>query len=147
MKSFTLLLTTCIFFSLNSCSQNFKKLNDTEVDSKKIQIAQKFGNDFLTKLKNGSYYQFQDEAIDAVKNGLTEESQKAAYQQIKGQFGDFQTLSYAETWIQNGNSAMVIFRFKGNFDKSNKQAEIRIVLDEKDKIAGFWVKPWSDMLN
>ena len=146
MKSFTLFLSVCILFSFNSCSQDYEKLNDAEVDSKKVQIAQNFANDFLTNLKNGSHYQFQNEAIDAIKNQFTEQNQKAVYQQLKDKFGDFQSIDYAETWIQNGNSSMNIFRFKGDFEKSNKKIEIRIVLNESDKIAGFWIKPWSDML-
>jgi len=147
MKSITLFLVAFCLFSLHIYGQNFKKLNDSDVDYKKIKIAQVFANDFLTKLKVGSTYQFKNEAIDALKNQLTDENQKAVYQQLKGQFGDFQTLEYAETWIQNGNASIHIFRYKGNFDKSNKKLEIRVVLNESDKIAGFWVRPWSDMLN
>jgi|WetSurMetagenome_2_1015567.scaffolds.fasta_scaffold412744_2 hypothetical protein len=147
MKSITLLLGVYILFSLDSCSQDFKKLNAPDVDSKKVLIAQKFANDYLTTLKKGSYYQFKDEAIDILKNQLTEQNQKAIYQQLKNQLGDFQSLEYAETWIQSSNPSLNIFRFKSDFEKSNKKIEIRVVLDKSDKIAGFWVKPWSDMLN
>jgi len=146
MKSITLLLGAYFLFSLNSCSQDFKKLNGSDVDSKKVQIAQKFANDYLTTLKKGSYYQFTDEAIDVLKNQLTEQNQKAIYQQLKDQLGDFQSLEYAETWIQNSDPSLNIFRFKSDFEKSNKKVEIRVVLDKSDKIAGFWIKPWSDML-
>jgi hypothetical protein len=141
----TLILGACILFCLNSCGQDFKKLNESEVDSKKVQIANKFANDYLSQLKNGSFYQFQDEAIDALKNALTKETQKSVYKQLKDQFGDYQGIDYAETWIQSGNPAIKIFRFKGDFEKSNKKLEIRVVLNESDKIAGFWIRPWSDM--
>ena len=146
MKSFTLFLSVCILLSFNSCSQDFEKLKDADVDSKKVQIAKNFANNFLTKLKNDSYYQFQDEAVDAFKNQFTEQNQKSVYPQLKDKFGDFQSLDYAETWIQSTNPSMNIFRFKSDFEKSNKKIEIRVVLNESDKIAGFWIKPWSDML-
>ena len=145
MKSILLFITGGLI-TLNSNGQNFKKIDESEANSKKVLIAQKFSNDYLTKVKNGSYYEFKDEAIDAVKNGFTEQSQKTFYEQLKAQFGEFQSLVYAETWIQEGNSTMKIFRFKGDFAKSNKKLEIRVVLDSNDKIAGFWIKPWSDML-
>ena len=145
MKSI-LLFITGVLITLNSYSQNFKKIDESEANSKKVLIAQKFSNDYLTKVKNGSYYEFKDEAIDAVKNGFTEQSQKTFYEQLKAQFGEFQSLVYAETWIQEGNTTMKIFRFKSDFAKSNKKLEIRVVLDSNDKIAGFWIKPWSDML-
>jgi 16S rRNA C967 or C1407 C5-methylase (RsmB/RsmF family) len=146
MKSITLIFGTLILLCLNSCSQDLKKLSDSETDLKKVQIAQKFANDYLTKLKNGSYYQLQDEAIDIFKNQLTEDNQKAMYKQLKDQFGDFKALEYTETWIQSSNSAIKIYRFKSDFEKSNKKLEIRVVLNESDKISGFWIKPWSDML-
>ena len=146
MKLITLLFSACIISCLSSSCQDFKKLNDPDADTKKIEFAQKFADSYFTRLKNGSYYQFQDEAIDILKNQLTEEAQKTIYQQLKGQFGDFQSLKYAETWIQDGNASTQIYRFKSDFDKSNKKIEIRIVLNETGKIAGFWIKPWSDML-
>jgi hypothetical protein len=146
MKSISIILGVWLIFSLNSCGQDFKKLNDVETDKKKVLIAQNFASDFFTKLKNGEEYQFQDKAIDAIKNQFTAETQKTVYQQIKTQFGDFQSLEYAETWIQSNSKSINIFRFKGEFEKSPKKLEIRVVLNEADKIAGFWIKPWSDML-
>ena len=110
-----------------------------------MQIAQEFASRYLTQLKNGGYYQFQDEAIDALKNQLTEQNQKTVYKQLKEQFGDFQSMEYAETWVQ-GNNSFQIYRFKSDFEKSNKKLEVRVVLDDSKKIAGFWIKPWSDML-
>lgn len=147
MKSISLILVAFIIFSLNSCSQDFKKLTVTEIDKNKVKIAQDFASNFLTKLKNGEEYQFQDKAIDAIKNQFTGEAQKLVYQQLKTQFGEYQSIEYAETWIQSNSKSISIFRFKGEFEKSTKKLEIRVVLNESEKIAGFWIKPWSDMLN
>jgi hypothetical protein len=147
MKSILLLLAATIIFNLNSTCQDFKKAEDSKADKGKIKIAQDFATNFLTKLKSGKEYQFQDEAIDALKNQLTGETQKLVYQQLKTQFGDFQSLEYSETWVQSNSKSVSIYRFKGRFDKSTAQPEIRVVLNESDKIAGFFIKPWSDMLN
>ena len=111
-----------------------------------MQIAEKFAGDYFTAQKNGSYYKFKDDAIDIVKNQLTEESQRAVYKQLRDNYGDFKSLDYTETWIQKGNTAFKIYRFKGDFDKSNKKLEIRVILNDSDKVAGFWIKPWSDMM-
>jgi hypothetical protein len=146
MKTLSLILAACFIFSFKSFSQDFRKLNDSETDKNKVKIAQGFASDFLTKLKNGEIYQFQDKAIDYIKNQFTGENQKLVYQQIKTQFGDFQSLEYSETWIQGNSKANNIFRFKGDFEKSSKKLEIRVVLNESDKVAGFWIKPWSDIL-
>jgi len=146
MKSITLIAGICILFCSNSFSQDLRKLGDSEVDKSKVKIAQDFATNYLTKSKNGEAYKFKDEAIDAVKNQFTEENQKNVYQQVKNQVGDFQSLKYAETWVQGSNKSFQIIRLKGDFEKSNKNLEIRVVLNESGKIMGFFIIPWSDML-
>ncbi len=146
MKTLTLLFGITFLFCMNSCSQDFKKLPESEVDKGNLEIAQNFAVNYLTKVKEGSYYTFQDEAIDAIKNQLTEQAQKTVYDQLKNQFGDFQDLEYAETWVQGSDNSVQVFRFKSNFDESSKKLEVRVVINEAGKIAGFWIKPWSDML-
>ncbi len=146
MKPGILIFFAFLFIHLNSCSQDLKKLNTSDVDKSKVKIAQDFASSFLSKAKNGGTYQFQNEAIAIVKNSLTGETQKLLYEQLKSQFGDFQSLEYAESWVQGAGQENLIVRLKGDFTKSNKKLEIRVVLDKSNKIAGFWVKPWSDML-
>jgi len=124
-----------------------KKMSSSEVDKGKVKIAQDFAFSFLSKIKNGRTYQFQNEAIDAVKNSLTGETQKLLYEQLKNQFSDFQSLEYVESWVQGAGQENLIVRLKGDFSGSNKKMEIRVVLNKSNKIAGFWVKPWSDILN
>ncbi len=146
MKSIKLLLGICLIFGLNSCNQDFTKLDDSEIDNKKIQIAEKFAFEFYTELKNGSYYQFKDEATKKLRNSLSEKKQKSVYRSIKNQFGDFQSLEYVETWIKGIEHPLYIIRFKSNFNKSNLRLEIRVVFNESDKITGFWIKPWLDII-
>ncbi len=146
MRTINLIFGVSILFSSGACSQEFTKLKDSEADQNKIKIAKDFASGFLNSVKNGETYLFQDEIVDVLKNQLTAENQKATYQQLKNEFGDFQSLEYAETWIQGGNKTVQVVRLKGDFDKSNKKLEIRIVINESNKISGFWIKPWSDML-
>lgn len=137
-------------FGLNTFGQVYEKIKDSDVGSDKIEIAEiakKFADDYLTLLKKGSYYQFKDEAIEAFKQQLTETNQKAGYKQLKDKFGDFVSLVYAETWISKNNPGFKIIRFKSDFDKSNEKLEVRVILNESDKIAGFWIRPWADGLN
>lgn len=146
MKSNVLLLGLSLLLSLNSFSQGYKKLSDSEVDKNKVKTAQDFATDYLNQAKEGTYYKFKNEATDALKSQLTEQNQKIVYSQLKGQFGDFQNLEYAEAWVQGNNNSMQIIRFKSEFEKSYKKLEVRVVIDDANKVAGFWIKPWSDML-
>ncbi len=85
MKSITMVFSFCLMLGLNSCNQGFKKLDESKTDDKKIQIAKNFAINFYAKLKNGSYYEFKDEATDKIKNFLSEEKQKSGYKSIKEQ--------------------------------------------------------------
>jgi hypothetical protein len=57
-------------------------------------------------------------------------------------------MKYAETWTTaSGDQKFDILRFKGIFDKTENPLEIRVVLNDQDKIAGFFIKPWTEGLN
>lgn len=139
-----------ILYSLSACSQaqDFKKLSQEEVDKEKIDIGKEFITDFYAVLENGSAYDFTaDNATPEVQNTFSANMQQSTFQSIRDQLGDYQNAEYAETWIQTSNPEYTILRYKGKFSKSTPIVEIRVVLDKANKIAGFFVKPWSDMLN
>lgn len=146
MKFITLFISVFFIFCTNSFSQAYIKLAASDVDSAKIKIAEKFAFDYMTAQKNDAFYQFKDEAIGILKSQLTQERQKAGYKQLRDNFGDFKSLDYAETWIQKDNSDYKIIRFKSDFEKSPNKLEIRVILNAENKVAGFWIKPWSDEL-
>lgn len=143
MKSLTLFATIFLLFSLNSYSQDFQKLPDSQVNQDKLQIAQGFVTNYFTSLKEGGYYDVKEKVIDALRSQLTETFQRSSYEQLKNQFGDFESLEYVETWTQ---SSMLIFRFKSEWESSDQILELRVVLDGSDYITGFWMRPWSDQL-
>ncbi|WP_420601544.1 hypothetical protein [Flagellimonas sp.] len=145
MKRITFLLSMALVFSLNSCGQDYKKLPNSKVDKSNVRIARDFATKYLEQSKKGETYTFNNEAIPMVKNYLTAENQKAVYESLKSQFGDFKDLEYEETWISPENEQIRTHRFKSTFEKSNKKLEVRVVLNEADKITGFWIRPWSDM--
>ena len=143
MKYITSIAGFCLLFCLGLSGQEYKKINDSIVGSKRIQIATQFAGDYMNTLKSGSAYIFKDEVIGVMQTQLTEQNQKAGYNQLKSNFGDFVSLAYAETWVQTKNSDYQIIRLKGIFDKNDKM-EIRVILNSFNKIAGFWVKPWTE---
>lgn len=144
MKTIGLAFLSFLFY-FNSFGQAYEKLR--EVPSEKMEIAKKFTIDYFTAQKNGTYYQFKDEATEAVKKQLTESNQEAGYKMLKDNFGDFTSADYAETWIAKSNPSFRILRFSAVFDKSPQKLEIRVILNDSNQITGFWIKPWSDALN
>jgi hypothetical protein len=143
-KCFFLIVT--VMLSMFSCSQDLKKVPENAADHSRIQIAQKFAEAYMEKSKEGTFYTFGDEVTETLKNLLTKENQQSLYQQLISQFGDYLSLAYAETWKQKSSPDMLIVRFKASFSNSVKVLEVRVVLDAQNKIAGFWIKPWNDLL-
>lgn len=135
-----------LFIIFPACSQGFEKLTEDDVDPQRIALGKKFADDYFTALKAGKTYEFHDEAIEVLSKTLAPEVQKQVYQNVKDQYGDYQSLEYVETLKSSGAQAMTIIRFKGTFDEHKDKPEIRVVLNEENKIAGFWVKPWEDEL-
>jgi hypothetical protein len=145
MKTTVLLLLSLVYF--NAFGQAYEKLKESDVQPEKKEIAEKFVKDYFTAQKNGQFYQFKDQATEAVKSQLTEANQIAGYNALRNNFGDFKSAAYAETWIPKDHSSFKILRFKADFDKSPKKLEIRVILNDSNQITGFWVKPWADALN
>ncbi len=148
MKALRVIIAVLCFLLPEIISgQDFRKLEDHEMIQGQIDFAKNFATDYFTALKNGSSFQFEDEATNEVKNQLTPEYQKSIYNQLKTNLGDFVSLEYSETWTQSKNQDLNIIRFKSVFEKTSQQIEVRVVLNKAGKIAGFFITPWKDSLN
>jgi hypothetical protein len=141
-----LLISVSILVCISSFSQNVEKLPEDKVDMEKVKTAQDFADRFFSAAREGKTYEFQNDAITAVIQGLTPQVQKQVYQDIQSKYGDYKSLGYVETWKYNAGETMTIVRLKGVFSKSDDKPEIRIVLNDSNKVAGFWYKPWEDEL-
>lgn len=146
----TLFLLSFMLYTLSACGQpqDFERLSDKEVRKNAIHIGERFINEFYEALEKGTAYQFTaDNATPEVRQLFTPEMQITTFEQIKTQLGEYEDAAYAETWVQRSNPNYTILRYKAKFSDSTPKVEIRVVLDESNKIAGFFVKPWSDVLN
>ena len=88
MKIPAIILNTLILISFISCSLDLEKLSEEDVNQEQLDHAEQFANEYLITLKKGSTYEFRDEAIDALKNKLTPEKQKAVHSQLKENLGN-----------------------------------------------------------
>ena len=96
-------------------------------------------------MKSGQYKELGDESTLSMQKGLSAEKQKMSYEQIKGLYGDFESLSYYETCVPKEGAFHTVYRFKGKFE-SSETPEVRVVINKDNKISGFWIKPWNDTL-
>ena len=142
------LLTVVIMSALLiSCKTEFKKLPENKTDKSKIESVTEIAISYFTALKNGKAYDFENNAEKDFKEKMTPNFQKETYRQIKNIVGNFESLKYSGTWVEKDNTNLQIIRLKGKFEKHIKPLEIRIVVNNSNKITGLWVKPWKNNLN
>ncbi|WP_143470475.1 hypothetical protein [Labilibaculum filiforme] len=147
-KQKIIILTVLLFsFQITFCQNKFEKLPEQKTDKGKIEFASKIACSYFETLKTGNHYDFKDEATIQFKKSMTPELQMQSYLQIKQAVGNFKSIYYSETWIENEKRGIEIIRFKGKFERSIVPLEIRVVINSSNKIAGFWIKPWKDNLN
>ena len=113
------------------------------IQNERLQFAAQLSNKLLEAQRKGTYYVLtEDEATSKMVEGLNETLQKLSYQQIKMVFGDYESLQFHEMVEVDDHPGFEIYRFKGNFS-SQQEVEVRTVLDQKGRLAGFFVKPWQ----
>ncbi len=136
-------LICLIALAVGGCSSPFRRLSESEVDAQMKLVAERVATRILESERDGRFEPLGDEATATVRSGLTPEVQKASYESIKGMYGDFLSMDYAETWVPTDGTLLAIYRFRGRFSKSDARPEIRVVMDGEGKLAGLWLKPWN----
>jgi hypothetical protein len=142
-----LIIITCILLPAAEAAgeSSLFKMKESEVDAAMKEKAYELGlNIFLTYEKE-EFKLMGDEATEDMRKIFTIDKQRQDHETIKQLFGEFESMDYAETWI-NLDGGYIIFRFIGHFSGSTEKLEIRVVLDEKERLAGLWLLPWKDKL-
>ena len=148
MKKIYRILIVLLITTSASCqsSSEFKKVDESKLKKEEIESVKELSEKILVAQKNGGYYNLtEDEAIKEMVEGLNEKVQKQSYEQIKNLFGDYQDLKFESLMESEKGQKLKIYRFKGFFE-SESNIEIRTVLNDEGKLAGFFIKPWNDGL-
>lgn len=144
MKLFGTAAVVVTLFACSGCG-GFEKVSEADVDGAQKAAAQRLAVRIYEGCRSGAHEALtDDEAIKEMRDALSPAKLAATCGSIKGQFGDYQSLDYAETWKPSSGSLRV-YRFKGHFSKASDTPEIRVVMDGS-KLSGFWLKPWSETL-
>ena len=141
---FFLLIHSTLFFC--ACSQAFEHIPDEMADKEQISTAQTITDEYFRVLKEGGTYDFTGKAIEEFIQGFPPEVQKKSHEQVTSQFGNYESLEYAGTWLHTNGEKYTIIRFRGSFSKAGTDPEVRVVLNAENKLAGLWIMPWKDEL-
>jgi len=136
--SFALIILSCTGGGTESGTP--VKLNEQQVDTRQMSMATDFAAGMMSAWNDGNFEPLEPGvATKEMTEALSPEFQKHTYENdIEPMYGKFLQLVYMETY-KLGNSN--IYRFQGEFQRGSTP-EIRVVIDDKDRISGFWIKPW-----
>lgn len=136
--------TAVLAATLLGCT-GFEKVSETDVDAQQKATAQRMAARIYEGCVSGKHEPLgEEEAIPEMREALAPARLAGTCASIKGQFGDYQSLDYAETWRPK-SGPLKVYRFKGHFSKTAETPEIRVVMDGA-KLSGFWLKPWAETL-
>ena len=135
----TALVSTILL--LTACNQ-LERVADGDVDTTQRAQALKVATKIYEACRDNKIEPLAEaDATREMRESMTVDKQRQSCEAIKKQFGDYQSMDYAETWHARGTS-LNVYRFKGHFSKGGDEPEIRVVM-EGDKLSGFWLKPWA----
>jgi hypothetical protein len=141
VKTKSLLAAAPLLLAVAACNQ-LERVADGDVDTGQRAAAQRIATKIYEACRDNKIEPLSEaEAIREMRESMTVDKQRQSCEAIKKQFGDYQSMDYAETWHARGTS-LNVYRFKGHFSKGGDEPEIRVVM-EGDKLSGFWLKPWA----
>ncbi len=123
-------------------SGKFRKLAESDVDTDGKAKSAALATRLLTGWPKDSFKPFGDEATEAVRTQLTPDLQRQTWEAAVGAFGDYISYEYVEAWMPTDAPLLRIYRYRVKFS-SGSDAEFRIVLDGRGRLAGLFLKPWN----
>lgn len=137
--------TVVLAATLLGCA-GFERVPEADVDAQQKAAAERIAARIYEGCVSGKHEPLgAEEAIPEMREALAPAKLAGTCAAIKSQFGDYQSLDYAETWKPR-SGGIKVYRFKGHFSKKGEAPEIRVVMDGA-KLSGFWLKPWADELH
>lgn len=125
---------------------SFKPVPANQINEEQREKAAQIAHAEFTKWRSGTFDPLTDAFTAQMRQAMTPAVQRSAYEQTKAIFGDFKSLSFAEAVASPDMPGTIVYRFRGKFDKSSDDPEIRVVMDSEGKVSGLWLKPWSAQL-
>lgn len=132
--------------SYSQTHPEYAKVDESKVAKEKVALAKQYAEAYYNAMfKGGTCTFIAENSIEMMAKMLTPENLEKGKSQVESLFGEYQSMAYAETWSMTGPADLTIVRFKADFSESRKKLEIRVVLNADNKVAGFWLRPWSDV--
>ncbi len=123
----------------------FKVVPVEQIDKAQQEAAEQIAFRTLSAWRDGKFESLGDDFSDIMKQSLTPQTQRQSHESV-GFLGEFKSLEFAEALSSDIPDAVAIYRFKGDFSDVEHMPEVRVVMDIRGKVNGFWIKPWMDQM-
>lgn len=125
----------------------FVKVNISEVSSIKKSRSYELGKRVLNTCNTSSFKPFtKEEATDEVLKKINKDKISMTCQNILRVFGQFQDMKLMEA-IRYDDDKITVFRYKCEYEKKYKIKELRVSINDENKITAITTKDWNDTYN
>lgn len=120
------------------------KLNTTEINSLQKSRTYELGKRVLMTCNTSKFKPFtSEEATPQVIEKMTAERISMTCQNILRGFGKFNDMKLIEVYRMEKEN-LTVFRYKCDYEKKHSIKELRVTIDDENKITSITTKDWSD---
>lgn len=123
----------------------FEKISISEVGENQKKKAYDLGKRLLMICNTSTFIPFnKTEATQSVIDNTTLEKHSKICIKFRGRYGNFIDLKLVET-IKNVSKNEIIFRYKAIYEHSNANKELRVTLNEENKVSSLKTMEWVNL--
>lgn len=120
------------------------KLSSTDINSFQKNRTYELGKRVLVTCNTSSFKPFTtEEATAEVIQKMTRDKISLTCQNILRGFGKFNDIKLVEAY-RTEKEKLTVYRYKCDYEKKFKIKELRIVVNDENKITAITTKDWSD---
>lgn len=124
--------------------KEYAKLSVAEVDAEQKRKAYDLGKRVLMICNTSKFIPFKEsEATPSVIRNTTIEKHSEVCLKFRARYGDFKDIKLVETY-KNVTDNEIVFRYKALYERSNANKELRLTLNNENKVSSIKTMNWID---
>lgn len=129
---------------LAGCARSpYVRVPEDQIDADRKATAERVAYRLLTGWREGRYEPLSDDFTPEMQDALNPRAQRQVHADLRARMGELRSLDFVEAWASRQPPPLVLYRFRGTFSETSERPEVRVVLDERGRVAGFWCLKWS----
>lgn len=125
----------------------YLKLSIAEVNENQKKIAYDLGKRTLNICNTSKFIPFNEsEATPTVIQNTTIEKHSKICLRFRAKHGNFKDIKLIEIY-KNSTENALIFRYKAFFERENANKELRVTLNNENKVSSLKTMEWTDSFN